>query len=96
MFVYVKYEDGVKEAINVNRIINFDLDNINFDKKYLIQWKDGHFYKGIVGKSQGKPICAGNIKKIVLYIYKNIYVQTHSHIVKLINCALLHTQDCFM
>lgn len=61
MFIYVKYEDGVKEAINADRIGNFDLEKIDFDKKYKIKWKDGNSYNGIIGKIQGKPIYGGNM-----------------------------------
>lgn len=60
MFVYIKYEDGVKEVIHIDKIINFDMKNINFEQKYKVQWDDGNLYNGIIGKMQGKPVCGGN------------------------------------
>lgn len=59
--IYVKYEDGVKEAVSIDRIVNLDIKKIDFEKKYKIEWRDGNFYNGIIGKIQGKPISAGNI-----------------------------------
>jgi len=63
MFVYIKFEDGLKEAISADKIGNFDIKNIDFEKKYKIKWDDGNYYNGIIGKIQGKAICAGNISK---------------------------------
>lgn len=61
MYIYVKYEDGVKEIVRISQIMHFDIKNINFEKKYKVQWNDGHLYNGLIGKMQGKPVCGGNI-----------------------------------
>lgn len=57
MYIYVKYEDGVKEIVHISQIMHFDIKNINFEKKYKVQWNDGNLYNGLIGKL----VCAGNI-----------------------------------
>ncbi|XP_067204519.1 putative uncharacterized protein DDB_G0289041 isoform X2 [Linepithema humile] len=56
MFTYIKFEDGVKAIVNTDDIVDFDIQNILFDKKYQVKWDDGHFYYGILGKMQQKVI----------------------------------------
>lgn len=71
MFTYIKFEDGVKAIVNTDDIVDFDIRNILFDKKYRVKWDDGHFYYGILGKIQQKVILEG--KRLKNNILMNLY-----------------------
>ncbi|XP_024880834.1 uncharacterized protein LOC112460408 isoform X2 [Temnothorax curvispinosus] len=56
MFTYVKFEDGIKAIVDTKDIVDFNIKDIQYDKKYQVKWDDGHFYYGIIGRMQQKAI----------------------------------------
>lgn len=59
MFTYVKFEDGAKEIVDTKNIVDFNIEDVMYDKKYQVKWDDGHFYYGIIGRMQQKAILEG-------------------------------------
>ncbi|CAH1183859.1 unnamed protein product [Phaedon cochleariae] len=46
MWVYVKFlEDDVCEIVEASNIKRFDKDDIKYNQKYSVKWKDGDYYK---------------------------------------------------
>ncbi|KAF5282307.1 hypothetical protein FQR65_LT14361 [Abscondita terminalis] len=65
MFVYVRFkEDGVKLIVTPDKIKHFDVENINYNKAYKVQYTDGEYYRAHI-------ICIGETENEVLESSQN-------------------------